>query len=286
MPENHYERTGRITNESRRRLISIQTSDRSEYAVPIMAVVLYQYPGGDGVGSLSPPCFKIDLALRLVGADFECVNLRSPKEVARVSKTGRLPAIDLDGKRIHDSIRILDEIESRFDAPWLDATETQRIHDRLWETEINEHLYWCGFNLRWVDPEGSARFFDALFGRAPALSRLLVKTFFMPRQRKRSRLHGSGRRGRQEILDEIGRGLDMLVTDLREGPFLQGRPSPGRGDLAAASMLGQAGFRNSMPDVHRMVLAHPVVLANLRATFAACGGESPRWLGAGAGSVD
>lgn len=251
-----------------------------------MAVVLYQYPGGDGVGSVSPPCFKIDLALRLVGADFECVNLRSPKAVARVSKTGRLPAVEIDGQTIHDSIRILDEIEKRFDAPWLDASEPQRIHDRLWETVINEHLYWCGFNLRWVDPESSARFFDALFGRAPLPTRLLFKVFFLPRQRKRSRLHGSGRRGRQEILDEMDRGLDMLATDLREGPFLQGRPSPGRGDLAVASMLGQAGFRDSMPEVLERVSARPAILANLRATFAACGGESPRWLAADAGSVD
>jgi glutathione S-transferase len=249
-----------------------------------MAIVLYQYPGGDGVGSVSPPCFKVDLALRLLGAEFELVNLRSPKEVARVSKTGRLPVIELDGERIHDSIRILDELERRFDAPWLDATEAQRIHDRLWEAVINEHLYWCGFNLRWVDPECSARFFDALFGRAPWLTRQFVKTFFLPRQRKRSRLHGSGHRGRQEILEELERGLDMLVTDLSEASFLQGRPSPGRGDLAVASMIGQAGFRGSMPEVHRMVSARPRILANMRATFAACGGESPRWLDAA--SVD
>jgi glutathione S-transferase len=251
-----------------------------------MAVVLYQYPGGDGVGSISPPCFKVDLALRLLRADFEIANLRSPKTVRRVSRTGRLPVVEIDGKRTHDSIRILDALENRYDAPWLDATEAQRIHDRLWETVVNEHLYWCGFNLRWVDPECSARFFDALFGRAPAATRLLFKAFFLPRQRKRSRLHGSGHRGREEILEEMRRAVDMLVTDLGEGPFLQGRSTPGRADLAVASMLGQVGFRGSMPEAQRLVSTRPELMANLRATFAACGGDSPRWLEREPASVD
>jgi glutathione S-transferase len=250
-----------------------------------MGIVLYQYPGGDGIGSVSPPCFKVDLALRLLRADFEVANLRSPKEVQRVSRTRRLPAIELDGRLVHDSIRILDELETRFDAPWLDASEAERIHDRLWETVINEHLYWCGFSLRWVDPEYSARFFKALFGRAPAATRMLFKVFFLPRQRKRSRLHGSGYRGKDELLAEMRRAIDMLVSDIGKGPFLQGRSTPGRGDLAAASILGQAGFRGSMPDVHRLVSTRPELMASMRATFAACGGESPRWLDEEAASV-
>jgi glutathione S-transferase len=244
-------------------------------AVPI----LYQYPGGDGVGSVSPPCFKIELALRLLGADYERVNVTSPGKVRQISSTGRLPVLEVDGARIHDSIRILNELEGRFEAPWLDATERERLQDRLWEYFVNEHLYWCGFYLRWVDPEDSARFFDALFGKMKLPARWLVRRMFLPRQRRRSRLHGSGGRERSEILDEIVNALEMLVTALDGGPFLQGRSAPGRGDLAVASLLGQAGFRGSLPEVCRQVKSRPPLMTHLHDVFAACEVETPRWLG-------
>ena len=65
-----------------------------------MQVVLYQYPGGDGVGSISPPCLRVDLALRLLGIEFKRKDLRGSKAVQAISTTGRLPVLEIDGERL------------------------------------------------------------------------------------------------------------------------------------------------------------------------------------------
>ncbi len=70
----------------------------------------------------------------------------------------------------------------------------------------------------------------------------------------------------------------MMETGLGPGPFLQGRDWPGRGDLAAASMLAQVGFRGTMPDWKREAEQHPAALDHLRRVFDACSMEQPRWL--------
>ena len=66
-----------------------------------MSLILYQYGGGDGVLSLSPPCMKVQLAMRLLDLPHEVVDVRTPNQVKRVSRTGRLPAIELpDGRKV------------------------------------------------------------------------------------------------------------------------------------------------------------------------------------------
>ncbi len=54
-----------------------------------MSIVLYQYPGGSGVPSVSPPCVKVYLALRYIGVEHEVVDIRSPAKVRGLSRTGR-----------------------------------------------------------------------------------------------------------------------------------------------------------------------------------------------------
>ena len=243
-----------------------------------MAITLYQFPGGDGVGSISSPCLKVDLALRLVGVEYELVNVSSPKQARQVSPTGRLPAIEIDGRQISDSTRILDELERRFDAPWLSATEQQQVRDRLWEHLVNDHMYWGGFYLRWVDSIDSPGFIEALFGRMKLPARWIARAIVCPRQRKRAMIHGSGGKTRDEILSELTRGLEMIEIGLEGGPFLQGRDSPGRGDLAIAGLLGQAGYRDTLAEASGRLLARRPIVKQIEGVFEACGAELPRWL--------
>ena len=53
-----------------------------------MSITLYQYPGGDGLGSVSPPCLRVDMALRWIGIKFERRDLRRGGEVLRVRPLG------------------------------------------------------------------------------------------------------------------------------------------------------------------------------------------------------
>ena len=96
-------------------------------------ITLYQYPGGDGIGSISPPCLRVDLALRLLNVEFRRKDVRRPTSVAQLSGTGRLPMLDLDGERFVESTRILDELERRYEVPWRVEDPVERASLRAWE---------------------------------------------------------------------------------------------------------------------------------------------------------
>ena len=240
---------------------------------------LYQYPGGDGIGSISPPCLKVDLALRKIGRPFEVVNC-GPRDVARVSPTGRLPVVQLeDGTQVEDSILILDELERRFpEAALAPADERERRVDRLWESFVNDHLYWYGYWLRWVDPTNAPRFARAVFGRMPWPVRLFGRIVFLPRQRRRIRYQGFLGKSPETVRDAVRRALDLFDGGLEGGPFLQGRAEPGRGDLALASFVVQVGFRDTMPDIEAEVCRRPGLPAHARETYRACNAEPTKWL--------
>lgn len=243
-----------------------------------MAITLYQYPGGDGVGSVSPPCLRVDMALRWLGVEFERRNLRRGGEVRNVSRTGRLPVIDIDGERFVESTRILDELERRYNVPWTVESERDAAHLRIWEYAINEYYYWCGYYIRWIDPAGRERFLTALLGRAGWFTRFMVEQTFVPKQVRRAMLHGAGGRKKEDVFAEIERGLQLLVTELRGGPFLLGRDRPSRADLTVCSLFSQAGYHDTMPDVMRMVEDTGVVKPYMQRIYDTVGGEKPRWL--------
>jgi len=241
-----------------------------------MPVTLYQYPGGDGVGSVSPPCLRVDLALRWLGLDFTRRNLRGGAD--KVSPTGRLPVLEIDGERFVESTRILDELEHRYDVPWKVASESDAAHLRLWEYSINEYYYWLGFSMRWVDGPGRERFLTVLLAGADAITRFMVRNVFVRRQIKRAQRHGAGLRDRADVLAEIERGFDLLVTDLGDGPYLLGRDTASRADLTVTSLFAQAGFGDSMPELLKMIEARPTVRPYLQRVCDLVGGEKPRWL--------
>lgn len=241
-----------------------------------MQMILYQYPGGDGLPSLSPPCFRVEMALRLTGAEYEVVNLTRASDVNQVSPTGRVPALAIDGNVSVDSTVILDQLENHFPGAFHPQQAEQRREDRLWEHFINDHMYWQGFYLRWV--AFSDRTFTAVFGRAPWITRLLIKRFFMPQMKKRAMAQGVGRRSLEGVLADVARGMDMITAGLRGGPFLQGRERPGRGDLAVASLMLQAGFRDSLPEMQRLFLARTALVEHSKRVLDACSMEYPRAL--------
>ncbi len=68
------------------------------------------------------------------------------------------------------------------------------------------------------------------------------------------------------------------MTELRGGPFLLGRETPSRADLTTTSLFSQAGFRDSMPEVRRIVDDASEIAPYLRRVYEVVGGERPRWL--------
>jgi glutathione S-transferase len=249
-------------------------------------MILYQYPGGDGIRSISPPCLRVDLALSRIGRPYDVIDCRGFSEARRASPTGRLPAVRFDdGTVVEDSILILDELERRFpEAGLAPADPEARRHDLLWESFFNDHVYWYGFWMRWVDRECAPRFEQAMFGRLPWIQRQAIHWLLMPIQRRRSRHQGHFGKTPETVHGALVRALDLAHDGLRGGPFLEGRDRPGRGDLGAVSFLVQPAFRGSMPGIEREVLARPGLVRLVHETYRACGMEPTRWMREGAGA--
>jgi len=242
-----------------------------------MGVTLYQYPGSSDVPSVSPPCLKLYLALRYIDIEHEVVDLRSRAQVRKLSRTGRLPVAEIDGRRIPDSIDILDAIETRNPESGLRlADPTQAMRDRLWEHFVNDHVYFVGFYLRWISYR--ERTFGAMFGRSPWWIRLGARYVFLPSTRRRAEYHGIGGKDDAAVHESVGRAFSMLAQGLEGGPFLQGRETPARGDFAAAGMLAQIGWRDTLPPVVERLDRHPPLRDYTARVFEACGMTPPKWL--------
>ncbi len=244
-----------------------------------MVIVLYQFPGGDGLTSVSPPCVRVEMALKRVGADYRSVYLKSFREARKFSATGRLPLLEIDGERIPDSIQILDELERRFPDAGLSPTDpVARMRDRLCEHFINDHVYYLGYYMRWIWDEGRERLLGAMLKNAPFMLRALAPPVMRRETAKRARAVGIGGKTIEQIRRSYERAFDLVETGLAGGPFLEGRDTPGRGDLAVAATLGQAGYRDTMPEMEQRVRERTALLQHARSVFEACSMELPRWL--------
>lgn len=242
-------------------------------------MILHKFPGGDGHPSISPPCVKIELALNRIGKPYESVYHTSRAKVRKVSPTGRLPVLEIEGERIADSIAIMDSLERRFPGAGLaPADPRERVVDRLWEHFANDHLYWIGFYLRWIDPDGRERFAAALFGRAPILIRLLGKPIVLRQSNQRAQAVGVHGKSPAEVALLQERAFEMVAAGLDGGPFLGGRTSPGRGDMALATLLAASGFRGTLPAAEKRMRDRPALVEYVKAVYRECSTDLPNWL--------
>lgn len=239
-------------------------------------LVLYQYPGGSGLPSLSPSCLKVSMALGRLRLPHRVVNLRTVFHARRVSPTGRLPVLEIGGERIVDSMAILDSLEARdADAVLFPRDRTERARDRLWDHFATDSLYWTGVYLRWVVPSHRRQLLEAMFGKGFSPRKLLVGLVFAPMMVRRAKGQGIGKRSRDEVEGALKRSLETIGSGLEAGPYLGGRQTPGRGDLAVASHLAQVGWRGALPGPLEEVRSNAALVEYVGRTFQACGMEKP-----------
>lgn len=181
-------------------------------------ITLHQPPGGFGIGSLSPFCFKLECYLRMAGlpytarmADFR----KAPK--------GKVPFIEEDGQVLGDSQLIIEHLKRKhgdsLDAK-LSAEDVAKGH--LVRRVLEESTYWHIVHVRWADAEGwkvYRPYFDALF---PPVVRNVVVPMIRRDVLKALRAQGVGRHGPEEIL-ELGKAdVSAVATVLGDKPFLLG----------------------------------------------------------------
>ncbi|MBL4848293.1 MAG: glutathione S-transferase N-terminal domain-containing protein [Planctomycetes bacterium] len=240
---------------------------------------LYQYPGDQGLPSLSPPCAKVYLALRLSGLRHRVQDIGA-ENVKRYSPTGRVPALRLpSGKIVVDSIRILDTLEAveGLAQPLSPREPAARAADRLWEHFANDTLYWCAVVGRWMVPANCRRV-ACFMGGQSWLRQRLVEVIGSRAVGGRAKGQGTGLKEYDEVVADWERHLRVVVDGLGAGPYLGGREQPGRGDLAMAGLLAQVGWRDSTPRLQAALAEHPALRAHTRRVFEACEAPAPDWV--------
>lgn len=198
-----------------------------------MAIILY--------GSrLSPFVEKVVRGLRLKQLPFQLHEPHSPLEVRRNNPTtGKMPTLDLNGRRLFDStliLRALDEFKP--EPPLLSADPNVAAQQRLLEDWADESLYWYGMALRWLVPANARQGVQLLTRAAPPIVRPLLRVL-MPRLRARQvYAQGTGRLPLDLLLHELDGHLANLVRLLGDGPFFCAVAQPSIADLAVFAQIG------------------------------------------------
>ena len=177
-------------------------------------LIFYDWPS-------SPFCMKVRAILQYKKVAFQSVSpLAALGELRRRGKTGKVPAIDLDGRMIADSTDIAYALEERFPEPSiLPATEYQRGLCHVLEDWADESLYFLGLYYRWFDDEGRKPI-AGVFGRS--LRGRLAYAFYLRRILRQLRGQGTLRKPPKHVAADLGRQLDAVESLVQPTDYLLG----------------------------------------------------------------
>ena len=225
------------------------------------SVTLIQFPGLRSGATISPPCGKVQMALRYKGVSFRLKNVRTTRQVKRYNPRGRMPAILFDDHSVVDSTDILVALEERFPEPPLQpADPLVRAEAKILEDWADENLYFYGAWLRWCKPANCARMKRVLFSRLPAPVRWIAPGVVQRMLRKRVVGQGVGVKDQATVEREFAECLDAMATLLDARPFLAGDSLSGA-DLAACAILDQLRLRQLTPGEADGIESHAAIVA-------------------------
>lgn len=189
---------------------------------------------GEGELSYSPYCNKVRWALQLKGLRFETL---TTADVSRHSRTGKLPVLDIDGERVHDSSEIVRRLDALYPAPALIPADPRlALRAAVVEDWADESLCALLTYERALDPAARRRMVSGVlaFKHLPSIAAPLV----------RARLQRSGMKryghlvalGPNVVRAQLVRHLDAVDCMAEGRTWLVGE-SPSIADLAVAACL-------------------------------------------------
>jgi len=209
---------------------------------------------------LSPFVEKIARALQWKGLPFRLVRPHGPRDLGRWNPTtGKMPVLEIDGRRSYDSsriVRILDKVKSD---PGLFSDDPSVARRQAFvEDWSDESLYWYAMAFRWT-PVNEPATRAQLLASLPALWRPLAAVI-LPRQiLAQARAQGLARLPMDVLEEEFSYRLDELVELLGQRPYVfSDRPSAA--DLA---IFGQMSLLRSgpTPQAAKMIDRRPSLAA-------------------------
>jgi hypothetical protein len=197
------------------------------------SLVLYQFPPGFGLRSLSPFCTKLEAYLRLAEVPHE-VGIGDPRQAPK----GKLPYVRWDGSLVGDSQLVLERCQRELGDPLDEGlSDAQRTRGHLLRRTCEDHFYWVLLSVRWID---DAIWNDAYRGVIasvmPAGLRFFLPGVLRKGVRKSLAAHGLGRHEGEVIVGQGEADLDAFERSLDPGGFLLG-DTPTSYDCSVFAML-------------------------------------------------
>jgi glutathione S-transferase len=159
----------------------------------------------------------------------------------RRGKTGKVPALEIDGELIVDSTDIAYALDERFpDPPLLPLDARERGLCHALEDWADESLYFIALYYRWFEEEGR-KAIPAAFGKS--LSGRITYQFYLRRILGQIRGQGTLRKSPEHVRRDLERHLDSIEGILAPRPYLLGdRPY-----LCDFALWGQLNYLNRTP---------------------------------------
>lgn len=168
-------------------------------------IKLYRFPPLGSLPSASPFCAKVEAYTRLAGIEYEPRDLSDPRK----SPKGKLPYIRDGETVVADSAAIIDYLKSRYGDPLdKDLSAAEQATALAYQRMIEEHLYFCIVQMRWIRDINWAQVKARYFSSLPIPMRWLIPGIAQKQVRRDLRGHGIGRHTDAEI-------DAMTIEDLR-----------------------------------------------------------------------
>ena len=159
----------------------------------------------------------------------------------RRGKTGKVPAVEIDGELIVDSTDIAYALDDRFpDPPLLPTDARERGLCHALEDWADESLYFIGLYYRWFEAEGR-KAIPAAFGKS--VSGRILYRYYLRMMLAQIRGQGTLRKTPEHVRRDLERHLDAIEGMLAARPYLLGdRPY-----LCDFALWGQLNYLNRTP---------------------------------------
>lgn len=196
-------------------------------------VVLHQW-------EISPFCQKVARMLQFKGVPYQTINYNGVlgAKVPALSKVGKVPVLDIHGKRIQDSTRIARYLDEVFpDLPLLYPVDPfQKAYVELWEDWADELLYFYEIHFRVSDPDALNYAIAISAEGRPKHEVFLMKPLLKPVLTLQLKMQGIGRMVKGDIEAEFIRLLERIELVLTKTGWLVGE-SKTLADIAVGSQL-------------------------------------------------
>jgi glutathione S-transferase len=213
-------------------------------------VIFYDWP-------YSPFCMKVRAILDYKRIAFTTVHPLKARRTLSRRGTGKVPAVEIDGRFVADSTDIALALDSRWpDPPLLPADPRQRALAHALEDWADESLYFIGLYYRWFEPEGRKPIAGVFGG---SLTGRIAYRFYLHRILGQLKGQGISRKPPEQVRADLERQLDAVAGLVGPDPYLLGdRPY-----LCDFALWGQLEYLRRTPVGGKAMAERPGIGAYL-----------------------